>query len=115
MDSYYDDVIREKIGYSFTRNINNKKIGIVCIDSSWRSSGKGGIEKSLMYVGEKQVKDLYNHIKDADFKICMMHHPLDWLSDYESTLIEREMTKFDIVLQGHVHENDNKKKFADKT
>lgn len=106
--SSYDDVIMGKIGYAFIREIDGRKIGIVCIDSAWRSSGKGVCEKGLMYVGMKQVQDLFRHIKDTDFKICMMHHPLDWLSDFESTLIEREMTKFDIVLRGHVHENDNK-------
>ena len=108
IDNYYDDVIREKIGYVFLRKIKGKKIGIVCIDSAWRSSGKGGSEKGIMYVGQKQITDLYKHIKDADMKICLMHHPTDWLSDYESTIIERELTKFDIVLRGHVHENDHK-------
>ncbi|MGN6714390.1 metallophosphoesterase [Anaerocolumna jejuensis] len=108
LDSYYEDIIRDKIGYAFIREINGKKVGIVCIDSSWRSSGEGACEKGKMYVGEKQVRDLLKHIKDTDFKICMMHHPLEWLSDFESTLIEREMTKFDIVLRGHVHENDIK-------
>lgn len=104
----YEDIIKEKIGYAFVRKIGGRKIGVVCIDSSWRSSGKGGCEKGLMYVGQKQVEDLFKHIKDTNFKICMMHHPLDWLSDFESTLIEREMTKFDVVLRGHVHESDNK-------
>ncbi|MBS5934003.1 MAG: metallophosphoesterase [Clostridiales bacterium] len=104
----YDDIIQEKIGYAFIREINGVKIGIACIDSAWRSSGKGGCEKMLMYIGRKQVQDLYKHIEKANFKICMMHHPLDWLSDYESNLIEREMTKFDIVLRGHVHETDTK-------
>ncbi|BCJ93597.1 hypothetical protein acsn021_11660 [Anaerocolumna cellulosilytica] len=108
LDSYYEDIIREKIGYTFIRKIHGKQIGIVCIDSSWRSSGMGTCEKGLMYVGEKQVRDLLKHIKNTDFKICMMHHPLEWLSEFESTLIEREMTKFDIVLRGHVHENDTK-------
>lgn len=108
IDNYYDDIIREKIGYAFLREIYGKKIGIACIDSAWRSSGKGGCEKGIMYVGQKQVNDLYKHIKDADIKICLMHHPTDWLSDYESTIIERELTKFDIVLRGHVHENDHK-------
>ena len=104
----YDDVIKEKIGYAFLREIYGKKIGIACIDSAWRSSGKGGIEKGLMYIGQKQIKDLYTHVKDADIKICLMHHPVDWLSDYEERKIERELTKFDIVLRGHVHENDIK-------
>ena len=108
IDEYYSDIIREKIGYAFLRKIKGKKIGIVCIDSAWRSSGKGKAEKGVLYVGQKQINDLYKHVKDADIKICLMHHPIDWLSDYESTIIEKELTRFDIVLRGHVHENDHK-------
>lgn len=108
IDNYYSDVIKEKIGYAFLKEIDGKKVGIACIDSSWRSSGKGGCEKGIMYVGKKQICDLYKHIKDTDIKICLMHHPTDWLSDYESRIIERELSKFDIVLCGHVHENDHK-------
>ena len=106
--NYYDDIIRKKIGYAFLQEIDGKKIGIACIDSAWRSSGKGSCEKGIVYVGQKQINDLYMCIKDADMKICLMHHPTDWLSDFESTIIERELTKFDIVLCGHVHENDHK-------
>lgn len=108
VNASYEDIMKEKIGYAFIREIDGRKIGIVCLDSAWRSSGKGSCERGLLYVGQKQVQDLFKHIKDTDFKICMMHHPLDWLSDFEFTLIEREMTKFDIVLNGHVHEADNK-------
>ncbi len=106
--NYYSDVIKEKIGYAFLREMDGKKVGVACIDSAWRSSGKGGCEKGIMYVGEKQINDLYKHIKDADIKICLMHHPTDWLSDYELSIIEKQLTKFDVVLRGHVHEFDHK-------
>lgn len=108
LNDYYDDVIRNKIGYAFKREIDKKKIGIVCIDSAWRSSGKGACEKGILYVGTKQIEDLYEQVEDCDFKICMMHHPVDWLSDCEMRYVERELSKFDIVLRGHVHENETK-------
>lgn len=108
IDNCYEDVIKEKIGYAFLHEIEGRKIGIACIDSAWRSSGKGECEKGIIYVGQKQINDLYKHIKDADIKICLMHHPIDWLSDYETMIISRELTKFDIVLRGHIHENDHK-------
>lgn len=106
--SDHKDIIIDKIGYAFIKNIKNMRIGIACIDSAWRSSGKGKIERDILYVGEKQVRDLYKHIKDADIKICLMHHTTDWLSIYERNLIEQQLNKFDIVLCGHVHENDTK-------
>lgn len=108
IDNFYTDVVKGKIGYAFLREIDGKKIGIACIDSAWRSSGKGNIEKGILYIGQKQIKDLYKTIKDADIKICLMHHPIEWLSGSETKIIEKELMKFDIVLCGHVHENDIK-------
>lgn len=108
IQSYNDNIIKGKIGYAYLKKINNKNVGIVCLDTAWRSSGKGRCEKGLLYVGKKQINDLYKHIKDSDIKLCLMHHPIEWLSDFESSHIEKELMKFDIILCGHVHESDMK-------
>lgn len=104
----YSDVKFGTLGYTFNREINGIKLGIVCLDSAWRSSGKGVVEKGNLYVGIKQIEELYLNIKNADVKICMMHHPLDWLEDCETLEIEKRLTNFDIVLRGHVHDEDDK-------
>ncbi|MDD6626887.1 MAG: metallophosphoesterase [Lachnospiraceae bacterium] len=108
MRKLYPNILYEQLGYAFLKDVNGIKVGIACVDSAWRSSGSGDKEKGNLYVGEKQIKRLYSYIKSAEIKICMMHHPLEWLSGYETTVIEREMTKFDLVLNGHVHECDDK-------
>lgn len=105
---WYDDVQFGKLGYSFVREIKGKTVGIACIDSSWRSSGKGWQEKGHLYVCEGQIEELFSKIKDCDLKIAILHHPVDWLIDSEENIIERALSKFNIVLNGHVHENDNK-------
>lgn len=97
-----------EIGYSYKIDIGDSQIGLVCLDSAWRSSGKGECERGQLYVGKKQVEDLYNEIKDTNIRICLMHHPVNWLSGYELSVIEQELAKFDIVLHGHVHENNHK-------
>ena len=33
----------------------------------------------------------------------MMHHPINWLVESECNEVEKELAKFDIVLNGHVH------------
>lgn len=104
----YADVYMDKVGYAFVKNVNGISVGIACLDSSWRSSGKGDEDRGILYVGERQINDLYKHIKDADIKICLMHHTIDWLSGYESSQIEKQLSKFNLVLCGHVHENDTK-------
>ncbi len=108
INNNYPDVCMEKVGYAFIKNINGIRVGFACLDSSWRSSGKGDKDRGILYVGERQIKELYKHIKDADIKICLMHHTTDWLSGYESSQIEKQLNKFNLVLCGHVHENDTK-------
>lgn len=105
---YVPDAETWNLGYSITKNINGINVGIVGLDSAWRSTGAGWEERGKMLVGEHQVGILHNNIKDADLKICLMHHPLDWLSDLEMTNVERRLNIFDLVLRGHVHDLDDK-------
>lgn len=106
--TYIPDAEKWNLGYSINKNINGIDIGIVGLDSAWRSTGAGWEERGKMLIGEQQVGVLHNNIKDADLKICLMHHPLDWLSDLEMTHVERKLNYFDLVLRGHVHDLDDK-------
>ena len=108
ISNMYNDSKFGTLGYSFKRSINGIKVGIVCIDSAWRSSGKGESEKGYLYIGIRQIKELYSQIEETELKICMMHHPLDWLEACEALEIEKMLTNFDIVLRGHVHDEDDK-------
>ncbi len=62
----------------------------------------------LGYIGLKQLQDLYANIEDTNLKICLVHHPEDWMEECEKLEIEKEFSKYDIVLRGHVHEEDLK-------
>lgn len=105
---YHSDVTFGKIGYSYKKQINGLNVGIACVDSAWRSSGKGFVEKGKLYVGSSQIKELFNNIEECEIKICMMHHPIEWLEECENLEVEKELEKFDFVLRGHVHEADLK-------
>lgn len=84
------------------------KLGLALINSAWRSSGKGYIEKNTLVVGQRQMTDCLNSINDTDIKICLMHHPLDWLIDTDKFEVEKCVNDFDIVLNGHIHSLDSK-------
>lgn len=113
---YFYDIVKKSmldvkfgtLGYSCLKEINGIKIGLVCVDSAWRSSGKGTSERGCLYIGFKQIQELYVFIKEASLKICLLHHPVDWMEECERQHIERELSKFDIVLSGHIHEMDLK-------
>lgn len=93
---------------AYIQEVGAHTIGIACVNSAWRSTGKGGAEKGKMVVGTKQIIDSFEAIKSANIKICMLHHPLDWLVDCDKTAVEKRIHQFDIVLNGHIHESDSK-------
>lgn len=114
--SYFYKIVEKQLpnakinnpGYSYKIQVNEIQVGIACVDSAWRSSGKGVVEKGKLYVGTRQIQNLLCEIEDCEIKICMIHHPIDWLEDCECMEVEKELSKFDLVLRGHVHEEDLK-------
>ena len=88
--------------------INGLKLGFACINSAWRSSGKGSEEKRKLIIGKQTIVNSYESIKDSDIKICLFHHPMDWLLDDDKSHVEKCINSFDIVLNGHIHESDAK-------
>ena len=97
----------KNLGYTYKIWINGLNVGVACVDSAWRSAGKGLMEKGKLYISHEQVDNLYRDISECDVKICMMHHPVEWMLDSEVKVIYRSLTQFDLVLRGHVHEEDD--------
>ena len=88
---------------SYTTEVSGLKIGFVCVNSAWRSTGSGFIEKTKMIIGKETIVDGYESIKNTDIKICLFHHPLDWLVDDDKLEVEKCINSFDIILNGHIH------------
>lgn len=103
-----DPVFKNNLTHSHIIKIDDLNIGVVCVDSAWRSTGAGGAERGKLAVGSKQIIDGFNSIQSADIKICLMHHPLDWLIEDDKTAIEKCINKYDLILNGHIHETITK-------
>lgn len=71
---YFYDIVKENqpdakfgiLGYSCKKEINGINVGLACVDSAWRSSGKGISEKSNLYIGLRQLKELYSDIENTN-------------------------------------------------
>ena len=103
-----DPVWKNPLGRAYIVTTDSMKIGVSCLNSAWRSTGSGSAEKRKMIIGRKQVIDSYESIKDADLKICIAHHPFDWLIDDDKSAGEKCISQYDFVLTGHIHESDTK-------
>ena len=91
-------------GSSFIIETNGYKTGISCLNSSWRCYKNP--DKGNIIIGEDQLKQNFDFIKNCKIKIALIHHPLDILSQIERNVISDHIYKyFDIMLIGHSHES----------
>lgn len=85
---------------------NGIKVGIVGINSSWRCSQFADDAKRLV-IGENIIVEAAYLISKCDFRICLCHHPLEMLADWDCKPVRQAIAKnFNILLNGHVHESD---------
>ncbi len=74
---------------------------LFCIDDN---------DHDKLFIGRRcldsAVKQLQSQV-EADLKIALLHHPLDWLSSIERANIKTTLgAAVDLVLQGHYHETE---------
>ena len=61
-------------------------------------------DKGFVLVGEPQIQNYMEEIADADLKIVVLHHPFDWLAEFDCNRIEGCLRQgFDFILRGHQH------------
>ena len=89
--------------------ICGKKVALLGINSCWmcgRNKNKNGEvdDRGFVLVGEPQILDSLESISDAEIKIAVMHHPFNWLAEFDSDRVEnRLMKECDFILHGHLH------------
>jgi len=91
---------------NFILIIKGKKVGVSCINSSWRCYDSKK-DKGLILVGDTQLANANNFIKGCDLKIALVHHPYDWVSKVESKIIHDHLhSNYNLMFVGHVHEGE---------
>jgi predicted MPP superfamily phosphohydrolase len=89
---------------SYIASIGPHKVGITCFNSCWRCYDSES-DKERIVLGERQVIEAREIIKDCDLKLAIMHHPLDWLAEFDKKAVRNFLHKdYDIIFCGHVHE-----------
>ncbi|MCH5259590.1 MAG: metallophosphoesterase [Lachnospiraceae bacterium] len=88
-------------------NFNNIKYGISLVNTAWNSSGNSRDDAKRIVVLRDDFVDSINLIEQCDKKILVMHHPIDWYEDNNAAEIELLLGKYDFVLTGHKHHENN--------
>lgn len=87
----------------FKFNLKSHSVGVACLNSAWRSFNSK-TDRNNLIIGERQVSNSREYFKGCDIKIVLMHHPIDWLADFDKKCVGSIIENtFNILLFGHVH------------
>ena len=83
--------------------IANKKLAILGLNSAWLSASDKDYRQLIL--GERQVRSALDKSKSADLRLAVVHHPFDWLKDFDRENVEPLLTNnCDFILHGHMHQ-----------
>jgi len=84
----------------------DKKIALLGLNSAWmcgRNTTEIG-DYGLVTVGEPQIYSALDEIPEANLKIAILHHPFDWMREFDRNRIEDPLRQeCDFILRGHQH------------
>jgi 3',5'-cyclic AMP phosphodiesterase CpdA len=79
------------------------QVALLGLNSAWLARGGEG-DYGKLALGERQVRTALDRAEDADLKIALLHHPFDWLHDFDRDDCEAMLTdRCDFILHGHLH------------
>jgi predicted MPP superfamily phosphohydrolase len=92
---------------TFKLKINDRLVGITSFNTSWRCYDSN-TDKGKLIIGERQFIKSRKIINNCDIAIAIMHHPIDWLKDFEYKYAKDYISKdYGLLLCGHVHEGSS--------
>ncbi len=110
-DAFYGASDRQRFAPgAWTRrlDIRGTTVGIASLNSAWRSTGIGEQERGTLLVGDLQARTAVDQIIDCDIRLIVVHHPLEWLAEFDRKEVRREFERAGaIVMTGHEHESDS--------
>ena len=102
--SFYKNDEIHKLYQVFKRDIDNKKIGIISFNSSWRAFI--GEHSNKLLIPKIIVNTAVKKIKDCDIKIAVIHHPIEDLRNFNQFEVEDIIhEQFHILTSGHFHKH----------
>jgi len=85
--------------------IGEMKIGINCLNSAWRCFDADDKDKLLL--GERQITNARQIIENCELKICLVHHPIDWMAEFDRKNVFPFLVRdYNVLLCGHVHQGE---------
>lgn len=88
--------------YMHKLDVAGKQVAILGFCSPWLCEGDE--DRNHILLGERTVRTLLDQAKNADLTVAMIHHPFEWLHDFDRDDVEPLVTKqCDFIVHGHLH------------
>ena len=102
-----DHLVKETFFFQAHKIESNRlKIGIVELNSSWRSSQYDDDENRLL-VAPSLFHQAIDCVRDCDLRFVLCHHPFEMLPEWNRSQIRRAMAKeTNFLFTGHIHDSD---------
>ena len=105
-NSYLGDRLHfDEDSYFYVRQIDvaDRSIALLGLNSAWLAIGDE--VRGRLVLGERQVRDAVKRAEGADVKIALMHHPMDWLQEFDQNDCEPLLMRdCHFLLHGHLHQ-----------
>ena len=89
--------------------VSGKKVALLGCNSALMcnrhvNEKKETADRDFLVIGEPQIHDQLNKIADAEVRIAVVHHPFDWLTDFDRDIVEDRLKRAcHFILCGHLH------------
>lgn len=88
--------------YVAKRKIEDKQIAILGLNTAWAAGSDQ--DRLNLFLGESQARDAINEATSAHLRIVLMHHPFNWIRDFDADNCEPLLLdRGNIILHGHLH------------
>lgn len=107
----YQSIREDDLGLGSIKHIAiaGKTLSILCLNSAWLSGYNKNdegevIDRGYLVLGEPQVHAALAQAGESDIRIAVLHHPFDWLSEFDHDRVEERLGKScHFILCGHQH------------
>ncbi|ETW98615.1 MAG: hypothetical protein ETSY1_17995, partial [Candidatus Entotheonella factor] len=83
--------------------VAKQPIAILGLNSAWLAASNE--DRNQLILGERQVREALEASQGAVLRLALMHHPFDWLRDFDRTAVESMLRRqCHFLLHGHMHE-----------
>jgi len=94
----------EHFFYVRTVEADGRRVALLGLNSAWLCASDEDKAKGLL-IGERQARAALEQAEGAALKIALMHHPFDWLREFDQNDSAAMLTDgCDFILHGHLHQ-----------